>query len=88
MTPRRTSSLYSAHLEVPRDGRAAPAGGTCPADVLRGALLVLGEVVGAGLVRDAVLEDPGVGGCRVPSLAPVGVVSLRRGGVVKHVSIM
>ena len=58
----------TSYLGIVLDSGAAVHGCTVPADVLRLTLLVRGQEVGAGVIRDAVLQDPGVGGSRVTSL--------------------
>ena len=45
--------------------------------VLRRTGLVLGQVVGTGVVRDTILEDPGIGGSGVSSITSLSVVSLQ-----------
>ena len=53
--------IIKAHLGVVLDSEASSARITVPADVLREAVLVLGQVVGASVVWDPVLEDVLVG---------------------------
>ena len=55
-----------------------PRGLTVPAHILRLTGLVSSQVVGAGLVRDTVGKDPGVGSCWISSLTAVGFVLLQR----------
>jgi len=65
-----------AYSGVWSHGWAVSRGLTCLAGILSSALLICSQVVGAGVVRDTILEDPGVGRCWVSSPTPVGVVCL------------
>ena len=65
-----------AYCGVRRHGGALSRGLTGLAGILSCALLIRSQVVGAGVVRDTILEDPGVGSCWVSPSTPVGAVCL------------
>jgi len=68
----------TTHVDVLGNSRAPSRRFAVPAHVLRLAELILRQVVGACLVRNAVAEDPGIGGSGISALAAFRAVSLTR----------
>ncbi len=73
---RKTYDISTTYSWVGGDSETALARVTVLADVLCTASLRLRFVVGTGVVRDTVIQDPGIGSCWVTTVTTFGVVGL------------